>query len=221
MLKLLLGRAWFATTALVVLGGLVAQVIATARLDKGYFDSDASRIANVFCYFTVQSNIIVMVTSAILAVRLGRRQTSFWVLRLDGVLCITVTFVVFHVSLASLQDLEGLAKLADFLLHTASPLLCVVGWLVFGPRGHTSWRTVRLSVIFPVAWLIFALVRGPLVGGFYPYPFLDVGDLGYPRVLLNAAMVALFFLALASASHLADVRLDRSWKTRVRRWLPG
>ena len=111
-------------------------------------------------------------------------------LRLDGVVCIAVTFVVFHVALADLHDLQGLAKVADFLLHTASPLLCVIGWLVFGPRGRTSWRTVRLAAIFPVAWLVFALVRGPLVGDYYPYPFLDVGAHGYPRVLLNCAVVA-------------------------------
>lgn len=209
-MKSVLARPWFAVTALVVLVGLVTQVIATARLSAGYFDSDASRIANVFCYFTVQSNLIVLVTSALLAVRVGPMPTWFWVLRLDGVLCIAVTFLVFHVALAGLQDLEGLAKVADFLLHTASPLLCVTGWLLFGPRGRTSWGVVRGATVFPIAWLLFALVRGPLVGGFYPYPFLDVGDLGYPRVLLNAVVVGLVFLALAAGARLLDRRLTSS-----------
>ena len=58
-------RLWFAVTAVVALVGLVLQV-ATARLDSGYFDSDASR-SNVFCFATVQSNLIVMVTCAWLA----------------------------------------------------------------------------------------------------------------------------------------------------------
>ena len=209
MITPLVARLWFAATAVVVLVGLVLQVVATARLDSGYFDSDASRIANVFCFFTVQSNVIVMVTSAWLAVRLRRLPTWFWVLRLDGVICIAVTFVVFHVALASLQDLEGLAKSADFLLHTASPVLCVLGWLLFGPRRRTSWRLVGLSALFPMAWLAFALVRGPLVGGYYAYPFIDVGDHGYPRVLLNCAVVAALFLLLAAGAHLLDERLPR------------
>ena len=216
-MKIMGARLWFAATALIVLAGLVTQVIATARLDSGYFASDASRIANVFCYFTVQSNIIVLVTSALLAARIGSKSPWFWVLRLDGVLCITVTFLVFHVALAGLQDLQGLAKVADFLLHTASPVMCVTGWLVFGPRGRTTWRIVRLAAIFPVAWLVFALVRGPLVGGFYPYPFLDVGELGYPRVLLTSTLVAVVFLALAAGSHLLDQRLDTRVRTRVGR----
>lgn len=209
MIKPLFARAWFAATALVIAAGLVSQLVATGQLETGYFDTRVGRLVNVFCFFTVQSNIIVMVTSAVLAVRMSRKPTWFWVLRLDGVLCITVTFVVFHVALAGLQDLHGLAQLADFLLHTASPVLCVLGWLLFGPRRRTSWEVVRLSAVFPLAWLVFALVRGPLVGGYYPYPFLDVGVHGYPRVLTNAVLVAVFFLALATAAHLLDRRLPR------------
>lgn len=53
-------------------------------------------------------------------------------------------------------------------------MLCVVGWLLFGPRGRTVMAHVWLALLFPVGWLVFALVRGPLVGGYYPYPFLDV-----------------------------------------------
>ena len=219
MVKPLLGRLWFAGTALVVAIGLVVQLVATARLDRGFFDSRAGRIVNMFCFFTIQSNIIVLVTCALLAAGSARRPTgsTFWVLRLDGVICIAVTFVVFHVALADLHDLQGLAKTADFLLHTASPLLCVIGWLVFGPRGRTSWRTVRLAAIFPVAWLVFALVRGPLVGDYYPYPFLDVGAHGYPRVLLNCAVVAALFLGLAAGAHLLDRRLDDRLATRLSR----
>jgi hypothetical protein len=207
MIKALVARLWFAATALVVLVGIVVQVVDTVGLDSGYFDSDASRVANVFCFFTVQSNLVVLVTSALLAVRVRRKPEWFWVLRLDGVLCISVTFVVFHLALSDLQDLRGKAALADFLLHTASPVLCVLGWLLFGPRGHTSWRVVGLSALFPVAWLAFALVRGPLVGGYYAYPFLDVGELGYPRVLLNSVVVAVLFLALAAGAHLLDRQL--------------
>ena len=217
VLKPLVGRLWSAGTALVVALGLVVQLVATARLDSGFFDSRAGRVANLFCFFTIQSNIIVLVTCALLAAGGARRPEWFWVLRLDGVICIAVTFVVFHVALADLHDLQGLARLADFLLHTASPLLCVIGWLVFGPRGWTSWRTVWLAAIFPVAWLVLALVRGPLVGDYYPYPFLDVGAHGDPTVLASSAVVAVLFLGLAAGAHLLDRRLDNRLSTRLSR----
>ncbi len=207
MLKPLVGRLWFAATAVVVAVGIVVQLVATASLSSGFFDTQQGRVLSVFAYFTVQSNIIVMVTSALLAVRVGRKPEWFWVLRLDGVLCIAVTFVVFRLALKDLQDLQGAAATADFLLHTASPVLCVIGWLAFGPRGRTSWRVVQLSTVFPLAWLAFALTLQQLTGGFSLYPFLDVADHGWARVLLNAAIVAVFFLGLAAAAHLLDQRL--------------
>jgi hypothetical protein len=81
-----------------------------------------------------------------------------------------VTFIVFRVALVGLQELSGAAALADFLLHFATPVLGVGGWLLFGPRGQISGRVVLLVLVFPIAWLVFTLVRGPIVD-FYPYPF--------------------------------------------------
>jgi len=58
----------------------------------------------------------------------------------------------------------------------------------------------------PVLWLVFTLVRGEFVG-FYPYPFVDVGEHRYPTVLLNRLLVAVLFLGLASAVAFLDSRL--------------
>jgi hypothetical protein len=199
-------RAWHGLTGLVVVVGLVVQLHAVWVQENPRFAALHSRIFNMFCYFTVLSNTIVGVTCLLLALRLDRRSTVFRVFRLDGFLSITVTFVVFHVALASLQDLEGSAKVADTLLHTVVPLMCVAGWVLLGTRGMTSWRVVWLSLLYPVAWLAFALVRGPIVD-FYPYPFVDVRDHGYPLVLLNCLAVAVLFVGLAAVAHVADRRL--------------
>jgi hypothetical protein len=201
-------RAWFGVTALTVGAGIVVQLFATADVENGRFAALHSRLFNVFCFFTVQSNMIVGATCLLLALRLDRRSTTFRVFRLAGLLGITVTFVVFHVALKKLQDLTGSAAVADFLLHTLSPLLCVVGWVVLGPRGWVTSRVVGLSLLFPLGWLTFALIRGPIVD-YYPYPFLDVDEHGYPRVLLNCLVVALLFAGLAGLSLLADRRLSR------------
>jgi hypothetical protein len=133
----------------------------------------------------------------------------FRVLRLCGVLGITLTFVVFHVALKGLQELQGSAAFADFLLHTASPVLCVLGWLVLGPRGRVSRTVVAWSFAFPVLWAVFTLVRGAILT-YYPYPFVDVSVLGYGQVAINSVLVALVFGALASGAYLLDGVLDRS-----------
>jgi hypothetical protein len=201
-------RAWFGLTGLVVGVGIVVQLFATADVENGRFAALHSRLFNVFCFFTVQSNLIVGVTCLLLALSLDRPSTAFRVLRLDGLIGIVVTFVVFHVALKSLQELSGKAAVADFLLHTASPIMCALGWWVFGPRGWVSWRVVWLSLIFPICWLVFTLIRGPIVS-FYPYPFLDVDEHGYPRVLLSSLIVAILFVGLGALARVSDRWLSR------------
>jgi hypothetical protein len=208
MTKQTLARTWFAVTALVALIGLITQIQVTANITTGHFPTLTGRLFNLVCYFTIQSNIIVLVTCALLAANLDRHSTVFRVFRLAGVLGIAVTGVVFHTVLAGLNELEGAAAFADLMLHTLSPLLCVVGWLAFGPRGGIDTRVIGFAALFPVLWLVFTLIRGPIVD-YYPYPFLDVGLHGYGTVLLNSLVVAVLFLGLAFGARAVDRVLVR------------
>jgi len=201
-------RIWFGATAFVALGGLLVQLLVVADYTEGFFDSTAERVLNVFAFFTIQSNIIVGITCVLLAVNPDRSSTVFRVFRLAGVDAITITGIVYHSVLAQLLDLESWALVADHALHTISPIMAVVGWLMFGPRGLISPRIVWLSAIFPVCWCIFTLVRGEMVG-FYPYPFIDVGALGYGRVFANCVWIAVLYLGLAAGAHVLDRWLGR------------
>jgi hypothetical protein len=203
------GRAWFAVTALVVAVGIVVQLFATADNDAGHF-TGTKAVLNVFCYFTIQSNILLGVTSALLAIRTDRTSTVFRALRLDGVLAMVVTGIVYHTVLSGLDDLDGAAAFANLVLHTITPLLALLGWLLFGPRAQTNARIVGWSVVYPVLWLVFTLVRGPLAGDFYPYPFVDVAEHGLGKVLLNCLLVAGLFLGLGAGATALDRVLKRT-----------
>lgn len=193
------GRVWHAASALVVLVALVIQIPITAANETGVFDTPAARVANLFTFFTILSNILVGATAAVLAVSPDRRSTLLSVLRLDAVLGIAVTGVVFHTVLADLYDLQGAEAFADLLFHTVSPILAVLGWVLFGPRGMIDRRIVLLSMAYPLLWLVFTLVRGAVID-WYPYPFVDVTRLGYGQVALNCVVVTALFLALAAAA---------------------
>ena len=209
------GRIWAAVTVAVVVCGIVIQLFVTASGNDGFFPDNPERLFNVFAYFTIQSNLLLGGTALVLALQPGRRGgVLFNTLRLNGVLCIAVTGIVAHAVLAGLVDLHGWAAVADFLLHTAAPIVGVLGWLLFGPRGLVDWRVVGWSIVFPLLWLVFTLVRGAFVG-FYPYPFVNVDEHGYGRVLLNCLLVAVLFLALAAGATTLDRRLRR--KTTVER----
>ncbi|WP_410587655.1 Pr6Pr family membrane protein [Amycolatopsis sp. lyj-23] len=195
-----LTRGWFAITALVALTGLVTQVIATASDPDG-------RVANLLCFFTIDSNLLVTLTSAVVALGAARGRL-FTVLWLDALAGIIVTGIVYQVALAGLYELHGLSLFSDTMLHKVTPILFVLGWLLVAPRGALTWRTVWWSLLYPLAWLAFTLPRGALTG-FYPYPFVDAGALGYGQVTLNCVFIGLFFTALTTGAFLYDRRFAR------------
>jgi len=201
-------RPWFAVTSCCVVGGVALSVYTAAHNHAGHFHTPVARAFNTFAFFTVDSNLIVGVTTLLLALKPRRTSSFFAACRLMGVVAITVTGLVYHVALASLFDLQGLDQLGNQLVHTVVPILSVVGWLVFGPRRLTSGRLALWSLVFPVAWLGFTLIRGAVVH-WYPYPFIDVTALGYGGALLNCAWVSLLLLGLAAGATRLDRLLDR------------
>ena len=83
--------------------------------------------------------------------------------------------------------------LADILLHRVTPLLVPLYWYFFLPRGLLRWIDPCLWSIYPLAYLVYALLSGHATGQ-YPYPFLNVGQLGATRVAWNAGIIAVAYL---------------------------
>ncbi len=48
---------------------------------------------------------------------------------------------------------------------------------------------------YPIIYLVWTFIHGAY-SGFYPYPFLNNGELGIARVLLNEAGLLIVFLIL-------------------------
>jgi hypothetical protein len=202
-------RAWFGLTALAVVAGIVVQVaVAAGAKPPVRFDSAVERALNVFVFFTIQSNLIVGATSLLLALDPERSSTAFNTFRLIGVVAIAITGIVFHAVIASTLDLESWPLVADRLLHLVVPVMGVLGWLMFGPRGLTSRRVMWLSLLYPVLWLAFTLIRGSIID-WYPYHFIDVVHLGYARTLVNCVWVALLTLSVAAGATALDRRLTK------------
>jgi hypothetical protein len=203
-------RPWFAATAAAVAVGVAIQIGVSATTSSYFGGTALGRSLNVLSFFTIQSNLLVGAATVLLALDLNRPSAAFCVLRMIGLVGITVTFVVFHVVLSRLLDLDTWSEAANQLLHTVVPVLALTGWVAFGPRGLTSARVAKLSVLFPLLYMAFALIRGPLNSDWYPYPFADAKTLGYFRVLVNAAWIMLLFAALAAGATALDRRLRRT-----------
>lgn len=174
-----------------------------AGLDLG------TRFVRLFSYFTIQSNLIVLCGAIALAFDPDKDGRAWRVLRLDGLLGIAVTGVVFAAFLSGLVEHQGAGAWANAGFHYFAPIWTLLGWLLFGPRRRIERRTIAWAFAWPLAWLAYTLLHGA-ASGWYPYPFLDAGALGYPKVLANIAAILAFALALSAALMALDRRLARA-----------
>jgi hypothetical protein len=203
-------RAWHAVTAVVAITALVLQLVLVVQGGRVLDETDQPglgiRLGRLISYFTIQSNVLVAVTSVQLARDPGRDGPTWRVARLAAVVGITVTGVVHFLLLRPLLDLDGADYVADKLLHMVVPVLAVVGWAAFGPRPRIDGRAVGLALAWPLAWLAWTLVVGGL-SGWYPYPFLDHREPeGATGVVASSVGITVFFLLLFWAARLVDRR---------------
>ena len=153
-------------------------------------------------FFTVLTNLLLAVTMTWVAVG-GRPSANV----LGGVtLAILLVGIVYAALLQGLQVLSGPHLIADFLLHKVSPVLMALWWLMFAPRAKLKWNAPMWWIAYPVGYLVYALGRGQ-IDHKYPYPFLDVGKIGWIQTLLNIGGIGLGFLLAG----LALVWIDR-WR---------
>lgn len=205
-------RRWHLVTAVVATAALVLQSVLVVEGGAVLAEHDppglAVRLGRLVSYFTIQSNLLVAITSWQLARNPGRDGRWWRVVRVDAVAAITVTGIVHWVALRPLLHLQGWDWTADKLLHVVVPVLAVGCWLAFGPRPRVDRAVVLAALLWPVAWLVWTLLVGAL-SGWYPYPFLDVSLHGYASVLGAAAGVTVVMLVLLGLIALLDARMPR------------
>lgn len=199
-------RALFGINALVALTGLAIGFVLTVLGTYPSLNTDPTmlgnpdqgvlgRIFDYFTYFTIWSNILVAIITAMLFLRPDRDSFVFRVLRLDSVLMIVVTGIIYNVVLAGSAKLQGLEVVSNLFDHVLTPIVSLLVWLVVGPRGWISLRIIGAALILPIVWLAFAMARGASMGA-YPYGFVDVAKYGYGTVLLNVANIVIFAIVL-------------------------
>jgi hypothetical protein len=197
-------RVLHALLALAALVGVGIELATAFTGGPGMADSRTERLVRLFSFFTIQSNLIVALAGVLIALaplRLGRVRA---VIHLDALLCITVTGIVYHTLLAGDSGtLTPSGWLANFLLHTVTPVGAWLVWLAVGPRPRFSGATVLWAVAYPLVWIAYTFVRGAITD-WYPYPFLDAGAIGLAAAARNTALVAVGFLLLAALVRLLE-----------------
>lgn len=203
-------RAWHLLTAVTAATALVLQLVLVIDggrvLEEAHPPSMTLRILRFLAYFTIQSNVLVLVSTAALVRDPTHSRGGLRILRTAAMTGIIVTGLVHWFLLRPLLHLHGADLVADRLLHLVVPLLALVGWLVFGPRPAMTRASSLRGTTWPLAWLVVILVQGGATG-WYPYPFLDHREHGWDHVAVVCAGILVLWFALLLAQGGYDRRV--------------
>lgn len=148
-----------------------------------------------FSYFTILTNLLVAVCCTTLALQSYTRLGIFFAKQKNIAAIAVYIFVVgfvYNIILRFLWNPEGLQKIVDELLHSAIPILFLLYWLVLVSKDKLHFKNIFPWLIYPFVYAVYVIIRGSF-SGFYPYPFIDVHQLGITKALINAVMLTVLF----------------------------
>ncbi|MEO6918635.1 MAG: Pr6Pr family membrane protein [Collimonas sp.] len=184
--------AWFAIAA-------QFSISIPLLLAKGMTYGEA--VWRMFGYLTILTNVLVAVACSVLLLKPDSAPGQYF--SRPGVQTAITLYIIivglgYNVLLRNHAPFTGLHRLSDESLHTVVPLLYLFYWLSYVPKSGLRAKDSLLWLVYPLAYFAMAMLRGGS-SGFYPYPFLNVTNLGYARVMGNAAMLLAGFFVLALA----------------------
>ena len=136
-------------------------------------------------YYTVLSNLLVVVFTGYLLLRM-HRQGENWasknLLRLKGgvTMSIMITCVIYHFMLAPLTT--DFYRLENFLCHYITPLWFLADTLIFDKSRQYKWFDPVFWTGLPLLYMGFAILNGLVL----KLPVPNAKDSPFPYFFLNA-----------------------------------
>ena len=159
-----------------------------------------------FGYFTVWANILIALAFTASLLNPDRKLFNFFMrpaVRAALASYILMVSIVYHMLIAPYWNPQGFTWVTATGLNTVMPILYIIDWLFFAEKRPIFYKHLPYWLIFPAVYGMTSIIRG-LLTNVYPYPFLNVTEIGIGNVLLNMlGLVAVFgvvgpiFIALA------------------------
>ena len=152
-----------------------------------------------FAYFTITTNLLVAITCVMLLLAPNSRLGEF--LGQQKTLTATTSYIlvvgiIYNVLLRIIWKPEGLQLIVNELLHAVIPILFLIYWLVFVRKDGLKWNNVWAWLLYPLIYTVYVFIFGAITG-FYPYPFIDLAQLGIKTTIINACGITVFFIAIS------------------------
>lgn len=166
-------------------------------------------VIRYFSYFTILSNAMVAIYSTVRLFAPNSKWGHFFACAQTATaiaVYITIVGLIFNLVLRGLYQIKDFQGTLSEVQHVIVPLLFILYWFVFVDKSTLQWKNFLPWLWYPLIYVIFVLIRGA-ASGFYPYPFIDAGQLGLQKTLVNSLGVG-FLFALMS---LAFIAIGKLW----------
>lgn len=204
--KLLIGLGLAAGTT-----GLLLEFVLSMQASLAAGRDIPGALGSFFAFYTILTNIalVLIYLSELLP---GQRLAAFRhpVVRGSMAACIALVSLYVFLVLRHLYDPTGLLELSDRLLHYVAPLLYLLWWVIGQPHGLLGWRSLPIMLAPTLIYFLAVMARGIWLHR-YPYPFLNIDELGLNAVLLGAFYMAVFLAVLSAIVIALDHLLTRNW----------
>ena len=177
---------------LLATGAIAAQLASSIEAGRN--------IINFFSFFTIESNILGVILLVFLGMYnlfvSGDTTKQFAFLRGGVTLYMTMTGIIYVMLLSGNEDaLQTTIPWVNIVLHYVMPAVILADWLAFPPQRYLPFKRAILWVTFPIVYLFYSLIRGSFTQ-WYPYPFINPIQNGWPTVVAMSLIISMATLAL-------------------------
>lgn len=175
-------------------------------------------------YYTVLSNLacLIFFISAFWhsqqAARTGVREYA-WRPRTEAaiVFCISITGIIYATLLAPDDMADGnFFTFKNMALHYVGPLMVVMDWLLFCPKGRLHATDPLRWLLIPLGYFVYIVIRSTFAGNIgptqsrFPYAFIDpVVQGSWGHMLLGVLLIAVGMTALGYLIYSVDRVMSR------------
>ncbi len=156
--------------------------------------SIAETLARFFTFFTILTNIIVAITFTVIWLQPKSRINFFLKPNTQTAIAVYIFVVgfIYNTILRFIWQPQGIQKIIDEMLHLIIPTVYILYWYFEVKKTAIIWRNILGWLIYPILYLIVIMIRGTY-SNYYPYPFVNVSELGLVKVAINSVYLTIFF----------------------------
>ncbi len=192
--------------AVIGLAALGLQFYLTVFISPETSQTSINGVVKFFSYMTILTNILVVLSYLIPLIGRNSMLSLFFSnpTVLSGILVyIAMVGIAYNFLLAHLWDPQGTGLLADILLHYVVPCVYFIYWILFVEKKLQKFINSAKWLIYPLIYIIFVLILGA-ISDYYPYPFLNITELGYASVFKNVFFLMIGYILLGLLVVLVD-----------------